>query len=109
MTRVAEQLASTNEKIKRATKVFDELADQAAISRTLATIGIAAATFGHETQRGLDSMRADLEAARLLLRNGEDPADVLSELEKAIQESENVSAWGAFALGRVRRDKRVRR
>ncbi|HEY6349553.1 MAG TPA: ATP-binding protein [Candidatus Angelobacter sp.] len=106
---VIEQLASTSEKLKRAEKAFEELSSQAAVSRTLATIGIASATFGHETQRGLDSMRATLEAASLLLRNGENPDDVLSELEKAISESEKVSAWGAFALGRVRRDRRVRR
>jgi signal transduction histidine kinase len=109
MTEVVEQLASTSEKLKLAEKSFDELASQAAISRTLATIGIAAATFGHETQRGLDSMRATLEAAKLLLENGEEPSEVLSELEKALHESNKVSAWGAFALGRVRRDKRVRR
>jgi signal transduction histidine kinase len=106
---VIEQLASASEKLKRADKAFEELSSQAAVSRTLATIGIAAATFGHETQRGLDSMRATLEAASLLLKNGENPEDVLSELEKAINESEKVSAWGAFALGRVRRDRRVRR
>jgi signal transduction histidine kinase len=106
---VIEQLASASEKLKRADKAFEELSSQAAVSRTLATIGIAAATFGHETQRGLDSMRATLEAASLLLKNGENPEDVLSELEKAILESEKVSAWGAFALGRVRRDRRVRR
>ena len=109
MSHVAEQLASTSERLKRAEKTFEELASQAAVSRTLATIGIATATFGHETQRGLDSMRATLEAAKLLLQNGEDPLQVLSELEKAIFESEQVAAWGAFALGRVRRDKRVRR
>jgi signal transduction histidine kinase len=106
---VIEQLASATEKLKRADKAFEELSSQAAVSRTLATIGIAAATFGHETQRGLDSMRATLEAASLLLRNGDNPEDVLSEVEKAINESEKVSAWGAFALGRVRRDRRVRR
>jgi signal transduction histidine kinase len=109
MSHVVEQLASTTEKLKRAEKTFEELGSQAAISRALATIGIAAATFGHETQRGLDSMRATLEAARLLLQNGEGSSEILSELEKAIRESDNVSAWGAFALGRVRRDKRVRR
>ncbi len=109
MSRVVEQLASAGEKLKLAEKAFDELASQAATSRTLATIGIAAATFGHETQRGLDSMRATLEVARLLLKNGENPDDVVSEIEKAILESDRVSAWGAFALGRVRRDKRVRR
>lgn len=109
MNAVVEQLASASQKIKHAEKSFDELGSQAAISRTLATIGIAAATFGHETQRGLDSLRATLEAARLLVRNGEPPREVLSELEKAIRESEGVSAWGAFALGRVRRDKRARR
>jgi signal transduction histidine kinase len=106
---VIEQLTSTTEKLKRADKAFEELGSQAGISRTLATIGIAAATFGHETQRGLDSMRATLEASRLLLSNGENPEDVLSELEKAIRESERVAAWGGFALGRVRRNKRVRR
>jgi signal transduction histidine kinase len=48
-------------------------------------------------------------AAQLLLQNHENPLEVLGELEKALRESERVSAWGAFALGRVRRDKRVRR
>lgn len=109
MSDVVDQLASTSQRLKQAEKTFDELGSQAAISRTLASIGIAAATFGHETQRGLDSMRATLEAASLLLRNGESSDDVLSELEKALQESAKVSAWGAFALGRVRRDKRIRR
>jgi signal transduction histidine kinase len=109
MEKVVEQLAATNEKLKRAEHSIDELGSQAAVSRTLATIGIAAATFGHETQRGLDSLRATLEAASLLLRNGDGQDQVLSELEKAIRESERVTAWGAFALGRVRRDKRVRR
>lgn len=106
---VVEQIAATTEKLKLAEKAFEELSSQAAVSRTLATIGIASATFGHETQRGLDSMRATLEAAALLLRNGESTEYVLSELEKAINESEKVSAWGAFALGRVRRDRRIRR
>jgi signal transduction histidine kinase len=106
---VIEQLTSTTEKLKRADKAFEELGSQAGISRTLATIGIAAATFGHETQRGLDSMRATLEAARLLLVNEEDPEEILSELDKAIGESERVAAWGGFALGRVKRSKRVRR
>ena len=109
MVNVVEQLATTSEKLKLAEKTFEEIGSQAAVSRTLATIGIASATFGHETQRGLDSLRATLEAARLLLQNGDDSEDVLGELEKAIRESERVSAWGAFALGRVRRDKRVRR
>jgi signal transduction histidine kinase len=106
---VIEQLTTTSEQIRRAEKAFEELSSQAAVSRTLATIGIASATFGHETQRGLDSMRATLEAAILLLRNGDKTEDILSELEKALRESERVSAWGAFALGRVRRDRRVRR
>lgn len=109
IAQVAEQLTAASEKLKQASKTFDELASQTITSRTLATIGIASATFGHETQRGLDSMRATLEAARLLLANGEDDETVLSELTKAILESERVSAWGEFALGRVRRDKRVRR
>lgn len=106
---VIEQLVSTTDKLKRAEKAFEELSSQAGVSRTLATIGIAAATFGHETQSGLDGMRATLGAARLLLNNREDPRDILSELEKAINESKKVSAWGAFALGRVQRDRRVRR
>lgn len=109
VAQAAEQLTAASEKLKQASRTFDELASQTVTSRTLATIGIASATFGHETQRGLDSMRATLEAAKLLLANGEDDDTVLSELAKAIEESERVSAWGEFALGRVRRDKRVRR
>ncbi len=106
---VVEQLASTTERLRNAEKAFEELSSQAGVSRTLATIGIASATFGHETQSGLDSMRATLEAAKLLLDNNENRKVVLSELQKAIRESEKVSAWGGFALGRVRRDRRVRR
>jgi signal transduction histidine kinase len=109
LERVVEQLATTTDKLKKAERTFEELGSQAATSRTLATIGIASATFGHETQRGLDSLRATLNAAHLLLKNGEAADAVMGELEKAIGESERVSAWGAFALGRVRRDKRVRR
>ena len=109
MERVVAQLATTTVKLKNAERTFEELGSQAATSRTLATIGIASATFGHETQRGLDSLRATLNAAHLLLENGEDADAVMGELEKAIGESERVSAWGAFALGRVRGDKRVRR
>jgi len=96
---IAEQLAVTSEKLKRADKAFEELSSQAGVSRTLATIGIAAATFGHETQSGLDGMRSTLEAAKLLLENGEETEEVVSELEKAIRDSQKVSAWGAFALG----------
>ena len=109
MVRVVEQLATTTSTLQKAERSFDELGSQAATNRTLATIGIASATFGHETQRGLDSLRATLNAAHLLIENGDDPDAVIDELEKAISESERVSAWGAFALGRVKRDKRVRR
>lgn len=109
MSDVVVQLESLPEKLRVADKSLEELGSQAVVSRTLATIGIATATFGHETQRGLDSMRATLEAALLLLRNGDDQEEVLSEVQKALTESEQVSAWGAFALGRVRGDKRTRR
>ncbi len=106
---VIEQLASTTLSLNNAEKAFEELITQSGVSRTLATIGIAAATFGHETQSGLDSVKAILGTVKILLNN-EDPIDeVLSELDKAIREAEKVAAWGGFALGRVRRDRRVRR
>jgi C4-dicarboxylate-specific signal transduction histidine kinase len=105
---VAEQLAGTTQTLKRAQKAFAELTSQAGVSRTLATIGIASATFGHETQSGLDSMRGILKGMRTLLEAAEPQAVIVSELCKAIRESEKVSAWGKFALGRVRRERRIR-
>ncbi len=109
ISRVAQKLAATSETLKRAEKTVEDLSSQAAISRTLATIGIAAATFGHETHRGLDSMAASLHAANFLLTRGEPAESVMEELEKAVAAASQVSAWGGFALGRVRRDKRTRR
>lgn len=84
-----------------------ELASQTSLYRGLATIGIASAVFGHETQATIDEFRASAQAAHAQL--GMSPARVrpaLDELRKAISYSERVAAWGSFALSRVQHEKR---
>ena len=88
-----------------------ELISQTTIYRGLASIGIAAATFSHETDSALDQFLTAVGAARIELQNGKPPSlpDAINELDKAFRFGERVSAWGKFAVKRVAGGKRQRR
>lgn len=89
---------------------LDETSEQATIFRGLATLGIAAAVFAHETESSINSVVAACAAAGVLIN--EKPVgikQVASEIDKAVQASRRVAAWGHFALTRVRQDKRRRK
>lgn len=105
-----DQISLSRERLKLLQKSSEELASQATIYRGLATLGITAATFGHETEITLDSCLASINTAHALMASGTDSRnEVLEELAKAIEYGKRISAWGAFALKRVRRDKRQKR
>lgn len=104
------QIKTSRERLQRLQKSSEELASQATIYRGLATLGITAATFGHETEISLQSCLTSVELAyRLLRAKPNASADAIEELAKAIELGKRISAWGAFTLKRVRRDKRQKR
>lgn len=93
--------------LKTTSKSIDELASQATIFRGLATLGIAATVFGHETQSSIAGVTSTIHTARrLLLKESIDLQSALEEIDKSTDFAEKVARWGSFALSRVVRDKR---
>lgn len=105
-----DQVVIIDEKIKDARVSLEELVSQATVYRGLATIGIAAAVFGHETQSSISEFISALYTANAYLKKDSPKISiVIKELEKAEKYAGMVSSWGAFALSRVQRDKRKRK
>lgn len=97
------------EQLSAAEKEIEELAGQATVYRGLATVGIASAVFGHETESAL--AQAKMSSSLALDAVAEDPQDLPlceEELGKAVEAIEKVAVWGQFALSRVKKDKRKR-
>jgi signal transduction histidine kinase len=75
----------------------------------LATIGIAATVFGHETQTSITGFIGSAHTVTGLLKQSPPRVEeAIEEMEVAIDYAAKVSAWGAFALTRIQRDKRRR-
>ncbi len=108
--RTMDQLITVSEKIKYTKHSLEELISESRVFRGLATIGIAAAVFGHETQSSIDEFIGAVYAATSVLNRTPNKVDLIeNELKKAQKYAEQVSSWGAFALSRVQRDKRQKR
>lgn len=76
----------------------------------LATIGISSAVFGHETEGAMTQFKGSATTAKKLMKRSKpDIAKALTELEKSIAYADKVSAWGAYALTRIQKEKRKRR
>ncbi len=89
---------------------FSELLTWQRTLSGLATMGISSAVFGHETEGYITQFQGSTSTALKLL--GLDPPGVqkaMIELEKAVQHSKRVAAWGAYALTRVQREKRIKK
>jgi len=108
--RLKTHLVVTQQRVTRLRKSIDELTSQATIYRGLATLGITVATFGHEIEASLDQFMSSAHTANNLLGRGSlKLKQARDEITKAIQFGRKVSTWGAYALGRVKPDKRTRR
>ena len=104
---IGETVATLVEKISYATEGVGVLESQTRLYRGLATIGIASVVFGHETPMQISRMSLALKAAKgYLLKKTPNITEAINKIEEAITASDQVSAWGGFALDRVRRDKR---
>lgn len=105
-----EALEEVLEKIENAEREIDEIASQNTVLRGLATVGIASAVFGHETESASDAACMQLVLARELLKQKPpEVTDAGAAIGKGEEALERVAAWGRFALGRVKRDKRQRK
>ncbi|WP_423736528.1 ATP-binding protein [Chitinophaga caseinilytica] len=90
-------------------KSFEELLNHNRVLAGLATLGIAAAVFGHETQGAISEFNNAAKLAKEFIEEAPEEIEiVLDELAKAIKYGDQVSAWGAFALSRVQKEKRKR-
>lgn len=105
-----QHVASLARQVTVAERELEELAGQATVYRGLATVGISAAVFGHETESSLSLATSATGLALDVL--GDDPPDTVvasEELSKALCAIKKVAVWGQFALARVRMDKRKRK
>lgn len=104
------QIAEVIKKTEETKKRFEELLDNNRVLSGLATVGIAAAVFGHETQTAVSLFRSGVSAAQsaLSLKTGPNVKRALDQLNVSLGYAKQVSSWGAFAMARVRKDKRTR-
>lgn len=86
---------------------FDELLNHNRVLAGLATLGISAAVFGHETQGAITEFNAAAVVAKEYLEFYPDKISIaIEELTKAIKYGNQVTAWGSFSLSRVHKEKR---
>ena len=107
---IGENIAINVSKITFATESIEVIELQTRLYRALATVGIASVVFGHETQIQISRMVGAVNMIRDFL--SQSPPDIsmsISNIDIAIEASTKVSAWGEFALDRIRRDKRERK
>lgn len=107
---IIQDIQSTTESLGDLRVSMDELASQATIYRGLASLGIALTTFSHETDSALEQFLSSLYVAQRILHKQPDQSkDALLEMEQSILAGEKISAWGNFALRRIKPDKRKRK
>lgn len=85
---------------------LDEILNHNRVLTGLATLGISAAVFAHETQTAITEFSSAAQVARDYLEYPDQIAIVKKELDKAINYGIQVSSWGSFALTRVHTEKR---
>ena len=102
---------NTIEKVIEDTEItFEELLDEKRVLSALATLGIASAVFGHETESAITTFRDNAINARgYLLKEKPDITIALEQLNEALNQAKLISSWGVFALSRIEKDKRIKR
>ena len=105
-----EQIEIVLDRIAGAEKQIDEIASQNTVFRGLASVGIASAVFGHETEISTASAQSSITLAKLKLESDElDVPSIISDLVEAEESVQQIASWGSFALLRVKKDKRQKK
>jgi signal transduction histidine kinase len=101
-----------SDRVEQVEKEIEELANQGIVFRGLATVGISAAVFAHETENALDQAKSSTSYVhKKLHRKTFAQSDIeicQKEIIKSLTSIDRISLWGQFALARVKRDKRRR-
>ncbi|WP_395375113.1 ATP-binding protein [Marinicella sp. W31] len=104
------QVSSVIKHTEETEKTIQEVIGENRILGGLATIGIASAVFGHETETAISQFKmANSEAIESLNETPPDVDEALNELKFSKKYAKQVSQWGKFALSRIKRDKRTKR
>jgi hypothetical protein len=112
---VQRQLAKATTELEQSSKLFHEAEEQKDTVANLASLGILAAAFGHET---LDWTGTVVKNTRWLLENlakkifmllPADEEQITSTLEDTASEAQKVRKFAQFTLGNLNRNKRQRR
>ncbi|WP_128547184.1 sensor histidine kinase [Larkinella soli] len=91
-------------------KTITELLAWNRVLSGLATLGISSAVFGHETENSISQVLNSTHTAKLILNQiTPNIEDAVQEIDKALAHSTKVSAWGAYALTRVQKEKRSKK
>lgn len=110
VTAPMEQIEVVLNKIADAERQIEEIASQNTVFRGLASVGIASAVFGHETEISAASAQGSITLAKMRLDSGDfDVAELMSDLLSAETAVQQIASWGSFALLRVKKDKRQRK
>ncbi len=105
-----EEITAVIQKTVETKRRVEELLDNNRVLSGLATVGIASAVFGHETQTAVSLFKSAVSAAQsaLSLKTGPNVEKALTQMKTSLGYAKQVSSWGAFAMARVRKDKRTR-
>lgn len=106
----AVQLENIITQISKAQTSLKEVLNQNVIYRGLATIGIASATFGHETEMSIADFINSTQALRKYLAlTPPNINEAITQADTSKLVAEKIATWGAFALTRIQREKRRRK
>ncbi|MEM7574172.1 MAG: sensor histidine kinase [Bacteroidota bacterium] len=108
--RSSAMLSTAIEFTQSAEKQVEALLNKNRTLSGLATLGISSAVFGHETAISISQFRKNIYEAKISLN--EVPPDIEEakrELNLGESYAKYVGEWGAFALSRIRRDKRTQK
>ncbi|MDB4906283.1 MAG: hypothetical protein JWO05_1067 [Gemmatimonadetes bacterium] len=107
LDRAGEIILSSIDTVKSTRESVSALVDQTRLFRGLSSLGIAASVFGHETQVLISLCLGNLAEAGDELRSAQpDLKLACAAIDEALVNARKVSAWGAFAVARVKPDKR---
>lgn len=93
--------------IEETEKTVEIILNENRVLSGLATLGIASAVFGHETQSALSTFNTSIKNVKGLLSRVPLKFELIEkEADKALKYSKRISSWGSFALTRVQTEKR---
>jgi signal transduction histidine kinase len=100
-------IKTIDDTIDETEKVFNDILGENRVLNGLATLGIASAVFGHETQTAINQVAISVKNIReefSILPI--DEQSIEEEIATTLKSSKTISAWGSFALTRVQNEKR---